>query len=190
MMNRVNFPHIITLCLAIMMIGSCSPKASRNLLSVIFDGVPSNGQESPDVADSLRVPSLAVNIPATPGDSLPDSTYYHYPYKENYCASCHDENSNSEMILPEPDLCYSCHEDYSNVYPAVHGPAAGGYCTSCHHPHMSDKPKLLNRKGSSLCLHCHDSKMISENPAHADSGEKNCTICHNPHGGDDRRLIR
>ncbi len=189
-MNRVRISYIISLCLATILIFSCSPKISRNLLSFLFDGVPSAGQDSLILSDAYHDTALAVTLTTTAGDSLRDDIYYHYPYSENYCSSCHDENSKSEMIMPEPALCYTCHEDYSSVFPVVHGPAAGGYCTSCHHPHMSKEAKLLNRKGSTLCLYCHDSKMIAGNPAHDEAGIMNCTVCHNPHGGNDRYLIR
>lgn len=189
-MNRIRISFIISLCLTTILIFSCSPKISRNLLSFLFDGAPSAGQDSLIHSDVFRDTALAVTLTAEACDSLHDDTYYHYPYSENYCSSCHDENSKSEMIMPEPELCYACHEDYSNVYPVVHGPAAGGYCTSCHHPHLSKEAKLLNRKGSALCLYCHESKMIAGNPVHADTGNTNCSECHNPHGGNDRKLIR
>lgn len=189
-MNRIRISYIISLCLATMLIFSCSPKIGRNLLSFLFDGVPPTTQDSLSAAGHLPDLALSVSLPAMPGDSLRDNTCYHYPYKENYCASCHDENSKSEMIMPEPDLCYACHEDYSTVYTVVHGPAAGGYCTSCHHPHMSEEPKLLLRKGTTLCLYCHDSGLIARNPAHDEATIMNCTDCHNPHGGSDRYLIR
>jgi len=188
--NRIRISYIISFCLAAILVISCSPKVSRNLLSFFFDGVPSAGQDSPGVAGVFPDSALSASLPAMPGDSLRDNTFYHYPYKENYCTSCHDENSSSEMIMPEPDLCYACHEDYSTVYPVVHGPAAGGYCTSCHHPHMSEEAKLLLRKGTALCLYCHDSRMIARNPAHDEAAVMNCTDCHNPHGGNDRYLIR
>ena len=189
-MNRVRISYIVSLSLVPLLIFSCSPKISRNLLSFIFDGVPSPVQDSLIHSDRSRDTVLTVNLSAMPGDSILDDSFYHYPYKENYCTSCHDENSKSEMILPEPDLCYSCHEDYSTVYTVVHGPAAGGYCTSCHHPHMSKEAKLLNRKGRPLCLYCHDNKLIARNPAHAETGNTDCTECHNPHGGTDRYMIR
>jgi len=189
-MNRVRISYIFSLCLVTILIFSCSPKISRNLLSLLFDGVPSARQDSLILSDRSLDTALAVNLQAMPGDSIIDGTYYHYPFKENYCTSCHDENSKSEMILPEPDLCYSCHEDFSSVFPVVHGPAAGGYCTSCHHPHMSKEAKLLNRNGRLLCLYCHDNQMIARNPAHAETGNTNCTECHNPHGGNDRYMIR
>jgi len=188
--NRIRISYIISLCLAILLVISCSPKISRNLLGFLFDGVPSARQDSltfpQSSADTVKVVAAA----PTAGDSISDGIFYHYPYSENYCTSCHDENSRSEMIMPEPGLCYTCHEDYSGVYNVVHGPAAGGYCTSCHHPHMSAEPKLLLRKGTALCLYCHDSRMVEKNPAHNEGTVRNCTECHNPHGGNDRYLIR
>ena len=189
-MIRVRISYIISLCLATIFILSCSPKGSRSLISFLFDGVPSAGQDSLILSGASIDTAPAVTLTATTGDSLRNDTYYHYPYSENYCTSCHDENSSSEMIMPEPDLCYTCHEDYNSVYKVVHGPAAGGYCTSCHHPHMSKEAKLLKRKGRTLCLYCHESNMIAKNPAHSDTGNINCTVCHNPHGGNDRNLIR
>lgn len=189
-MKPIIISHIISFCLAALLLHACSPKINRNLLSVFFDGVPAMNSDSVRVTDISPELSSAVNLPAPDSDSLRDGLFYHYPYKENYCNSCHDENSKSEMVMPEPDLCYSCHEDFSSTYNVVHGPAAGGYCTSCHHPHMSDQPKMLKRKGQLLCLYCHDNKMILKNPVHSYIGNSDCTTCHNPHGGNDRSLIR
>jgi predicted CXXCH cytochrome family protein len=163
---------------------------SRSLLAFLFDGVPTDVQDSQPSLETKSDTITGVSVPDAPGDTIRDDTFYHYPYKENYCSSCHDEKSKSEMIMPEPDLCYSCHDDYSSIYNVVHGPAAGGYCTSCHHPHMSADKKLLLRKGNDLCLFCHDSRMVAKNQAHDEAVEMNCTDCHNPHGGNDRNMIR
>ena len=102
---------------------------------------------------------------------------------------CHDENSMSELIMKEPDLCYICHEDFSEIFNSVHGPVSGGYCTSCHDAHMSKEIKLLKRTGQQICLFCHDSGAVFKNEVHEDIDDSECTLCHNPHGGEDRFIL-
>lgn len=171
---------ITALLLLSLLLAACTPKVRLNVLSFLFDGVPD--------------PTLVSEI--TPGDSLLfdnsdslsveftviPSMYYHYPYQEKECMSCHDQNIVGNLIDSEPGLCYACHEDYNYVFESLHGPVDAGYCTACHEPHMSKNKKLLILKGNELCLQCHIS--YEENPSiyHAEIGDENCITCHNPHG--------
>ncbi|MCI0522492.1 MAG: hypothetical protein L0Y37_02455 [Bacteroidales bacterium] len=168
---------------------SCSPKISNNLLTFFFDGVPpadSADAESsvvPDESDFNSEVFRAVPVEVTIGYSA------HYPYSENVCFSCHDEKLKSDLIMPQPDLCYACHSDYSTEYKYIHGPVAGGYCTTCHNPHMSKNKKLLVRTGQPLCLECHEAQAVFENSAHGKIADNECISCHNPHGGDDSFIL-
>ena len=71
----------------------------------------------------------------------------------------------------------------------MHGPAAGGYCTECHNPHMSKSKKLLIRNGQDLCLECHAPKSDLSAESHKDIEDSECILCHNPHGGKDRKIL-
>jgi predicted CXXCH cytochrome family protein len=168
---------------------SCSPKVHKNFLTFFFDGVPvrdsikteSSRIESEDKSksDVFRPVPIEVNSSYT----------VHYPYKEKECYSCHDENSKSELLMSQPGLCYSCHENFVDKFKYVHGPVAGGYCTSCHNPHMSKIKKLLLRSGQDLCLNCHLPESVLKNDTHKDIADSECTVCHNPHGGEDRYIL-
>jgi predicted CXXCH cytochrome family protein len=165
---------------------SCS---SKGLLTFFFDGVP--------VHDTLKTSSSkGKGIDESNSDvfrpiplEINNAYNVHYPYKEKECYSCHDEKSKSELIMPQPGLCYTCHDDFTKKYKSVHGPVAGGYCTSCHNPHMSKEKSLLMRSGQQICLNCHESKSVLKNDAHKDISDSECTLCHNPHGGETRFLL-
>jgi predicted CXXCH cytochrome family protein len=165
---------------------SCS---SKGLLTFFFDGVP--------VHDTLKTASSkGKGIDENSSDvfrpiplEINNAYNVHYPYKEKECYSCHDEKSKSDLIMSQPGLCYTCHDDFTKKYKSVHGPVAGGYCTSCHNPHMSKEKSLLMRSGQQICLNCHESKSVLKNDAHKDISDSECTLCHNPHGGETRFLL-
>jgi predicted CXXCH cytochrome family protein len=188
-MGKRNHIKLGLIVIFLSVIVSCSPRLSKSVLTFFFDGVPvsdtlvlsdSINNEIDDLStEEFRVSPFAVNV----------EMIVHYPYMEKECLSCHDEDSKSEIVMKQPDLCYMCHDDYSNIYSTVHGPVSGGYCTSCHNPHMSKEKKLLIRTGQQMCLYCHDSKDVFKNEIHEDIADTECTLCHNPHGGDDRFLL-
>ena len=168
---------------------SCSSTRGKRVLSIFFDGVPLNDTSliagrNPSSLDSINTEVFR------PTEIVSNAGFVvHYPYQEKECNSCHDEKSKSELILPQPDLCYTCHEDYSGKYKKVHGPVASGYCTNCHNAHMSKEKSLLIRTGQQLCLFCHDSGPLLESDTHKDISETECTLCHNPHGGEDQYIL-
>jgi predicted CXXCH cytochrome family protein len=181
--------RIIIFLLFVTILGSCSPKFSKNVLTFFFDGVPARDTIKTVTESNSKVDTLnpAVFRTETIVEN-PDHTI-HYPYKEKECNSCHDENSKSELIMPQPELCYTCHDDFSKVYKRVHGPVSAGYCTSCHNAHMSKEKKLLIRSGQQICYYCHESKAVLRNEAHKDIADSECTMCHNPHGGEVRFML-
>ena len=169
--------------------GSCSPRIKHNVLTFFFDGVAAR--------DTIKTDSAIKNINDTnvkeiisPVAVIENADFtLHYPYKEKEGYSCHDENSKSELILPQPDLCYTCHDDFANKFKYVHGPVSAGYCTQCHNAHMSKEKKLLIRAGQQLCLYCHESGSVFKSDTHKDIADSDCTLCHNPHGGEDRFIL-
>jgi predicted CXXCH cytochrome family protein len=171
------------------LLASCSLRKSTRVLSFFFDGVPVYDSSKVAVKDRIVNDTLAQDV-FRPEPIVSYSGFnVHYPYKEKECFRCHDEKSKSELIFPQPDLCYSCHEDFRQKYKKVHGPAASGYCTICHNPHMSKEQNLLIRSGQQICLFCHDSAQVMKSETHKDIADTECTLCHNPHGGDDRFIL-
>jgi len=177
------------LFLALMLTSQCSPNASKSLLNFFFDGVP-----EPDTASGMVVLTSVESDSIVQAGNEDASTLtkasVHYPYQERECAACHDEQSLGSMLEPQPGLCYLCHEDFAGTYAYLHGPVAGGYCTSCHDPHSSENEKLLKIVGDDLCFHCHEKKSVGRNEIHQDLDGMLCTDCHNPHGGEDKYIFQ
>jgi predicted CXXCH cytochrome family protein len=172
----------LLLLLLVFLIG-CSPK----VVSFFFDGVPSADTLQVASRDSLNADSTGVTIIAA--QTSRPKLLPHPPYELKKCSICHNISS-GKLSQPEPGLCYLCHDDYSLNYRFVHGPAAAGYCTNCHHPHAAENSKLLRRTGQQLCLQCHEAKDIFNKPTHSAIGDAACTDCHNPHGGNDKNMLR
>ena len=167
----------------------CSPEFHYKVLSFFFDGVPDPNKTEITVTNDSLIQIDSTRIKEISGRVLKPQFIIHPPYREKECAGCHDQNSMGKLLLPQPGLCYQCHEDFNETYSLLHGPVAGGYCTSCHSPHMAKLEKLLLRSGQQLCLHCHNSARIFKNEIHEDIEDTNCTECHNPHGGEDRYIL-
>ncbi len=165
---------------------ACSPKSRVEVLSFFFDGVP---REASGTAESA-----ADSTAGTP--ALPDSLlslapaappyYYHKPYLEKRCTSCHDSTSVGDLLRPEPDLCYTCHEDFRPKFKALHGPVDAGYCIVCHQPHMSKNPGLLSAGKNEHCFPCHITYEVRQPEDHVEIGDKLCVKCHDPHGIKDK----
>ncbi len=179
----------ILIFLFILVVVSCSPRLNRNFLAFFFDGVPVNDSiKSKNLEDNSNEEISDKDIFRAVPVELGKEYTIHYPYREKECSSCHDENSKIDLIMDQPDLCYICHEDYSQKYNYVHGPVAGGYCTTCHNPHYSKGKSLLIMEGQQLCLFCHVSKTVLSNEVHNDIADTECILCHNPHGGEDNTI--
>jgi predicted CXXCH cytochrome family protein len=183
-----HFLKIVPAALLAVMV-SCSPKLSNGVLTFFFDGVPARDSTKSASSQVKIIDENSSDVFRPLPVEVSKEYFVHYPYKEKECFSCHDEKSKSELILSQPDLCYSCHEDFSKKYKYVHGPAAGGYCTSCHNPHMSKEKFLLIRTGQQICLNCHEVKSVLKSDAHKDIADTECTLCHNPHGGENRFIL-
>jgi predicted CXXCH cytochrome family protein len=183
--RRPDIATTLTIFLLLFLIG-CSPKVA----SIFFDGVPQK-QDSLQIAvadSAARSDTTGVTVIASTGGVQPVSS--HPPYKLKKCTICHTTGTVQKLTQPQPGLCYLCHDDFSLTYKYVHGPAAAGFCTSCHHPHSAPNEKLLIRKGQQLCLFCHDQGEVLKSASHTDIGSTDCTDCHNPHGSDKKNLLK
>jgi predicted CXXCH cytochrome family protein len=180
---------ILIAVLLLTLTASCALRKNTRVLSFFFDGVPV--YDSTKIAENDKHLKDSVTQEVFRAEPIVSFSGFnvHYPYKEKECFSCHDEKSKSELIMPQPALCYTCHEDFAQKYKKVHGPVASGYCTNCHNPHMSKEQKLLVRTGQKICLFCHDSGPLLKTDTHKDIADTECTLCHNPHGGDDRFIL-
>lgn len=114
----------------------------------------------------------------------------HAPYEMGECSLCHqgnDPQNPGPLVAAVNDLCQGCHEmffaelaGFANVHPPVEDS-----CTSCHNPHNSLLPKLLNDGTVALCAHCHED--ITQGALHdpvrhtAVTEGAACLNCHNPH---------
>ncbi len=117
---------------------------------------------------------------------------------EDDCESCHDAGEGDhpgqdgpEFTLADdvPELCYTCHDE-KNTRAVVHDPVAEGDCLSCHSPHGSDEPKLLEEPAGSLCETCHDQNDEAAVSKHGPVSGGECIACHNPHESDLPRLLK
>jgi len=151
------------------------------------------------------------------------------------CDNCHSPHASQEgMLLLKngKDLCLDCHSQTieteertladigTMVKPGnyVHGVIEMDGCGTCHFPHSSDQPFLLNSafpegqyaeatpENFDLCFTCHDAELMqAEVTSYATNfrngeqnlhylhiqGEKgrNCNLCHNVHGSANEHLI-
>lgn len=177
---------LITILIIVSIIIACNPSKLHKTLTFFFDGVPDPNFQT-GIQDTVAIDSVVV-ASTTQEIVLPKLTV-HLPYQEKKCNNCHEKSSMGKLKIQQPDLCYQCHNDYKDEYVKVHGPAAGGYCTTCHNPHQSKEKKLVHHIGQKLCFTCHDSINVKRNRYHLDKEIHDCISCHNPHGGDSRFMV-
>ena len=190
MNQRGRIGHGFLLGVAILLLSQCSPYAGKSMLNFFFDGVPESDTAQAKLADLDEISPDSLGQGGALLALEKPILFVHYPYEERECASCHNEQALGTMVEAQPGLCYTCHEDLSTVYAYLHGPVAGGYCTSCHDPHMSESGKLLRRTGDALCFHCHAQESVEKNEMHQDLEGMFCMDCHNPHGGEDKYIFQ
>jgi DmsE family decaheme c-type cytochrome len=120
------------------------------------------------------------------------------------CTDCHNPHGGmtAESVVArsmrafgsnEPG-CFRCHGDKRGPFVFEHPPMRNDGCTSCHQPHNSVNPRMLNRQQVHLtCLECHSNIVqIRPNPpagaplggvppAFHDTSNprfRQCTVCH------------
>lgn len=177
--------------LAALLLGlGCSEVSTRNVSSLLFDGVP-----APPLPEKYCAPYLASlktqqDTDVKGASSAKPKGSIHPPYEEKKCDNCHDKTKESGLVAPPNELCFICHSDIiKGDY--VHAPAAAGDCLACHLPHDSSSPFLLARENSKLCSRCHQEARLSEG-IHGKFVSLNipCFDCHNPHAGPTRTFFK
>ena len=147
------------------------------------------------------------------------------------CATCHVVHKTGEARQREsdfhltkgvPELCLDCHDAGDVNLAATHQgqPFAKSDCLTCHDPHESRAPKLLQKfahqpfadkscdvchqpardgkviltqaEPKALCVVCHEetAKQIESAAVQHAGALGDCTTCHDPHGGKTPGFVR
>lgn len=108
-------------------------------------------------------------------DKWDKKRFTHEPTDSGRCNKCHNPHSSDQpnhLRMPVWELCTSCHKDkiegghvvktFSKKIHPTHGvkdpsnPGKDLSCISCHNPHVSDSPSLLESASvMGLCMKCH-----------------------------------
>lgn len=123
----------------------------------------------------------------------------HHPVREGglSCVSCHDPHGADQVTrLSKTDTCLTCHANHRGPMVFEHAPVAED-CSTCHVPHGSATPKLLELPQPALCLQCH-SLADNRHGLGAVAGARvsgaalrNCTGCHAAiHGSASDAILR
>ncbi|MBI4357001.1 MAG: DmsE family decaheme c-type cytochrome [Gammaproteobacteria bacterium] len=112
------------------------------------------------------------------------------------CVSCHTIHTENAKVLDkknQAEVCFICHktqkaESYKfSSHPIQEGKVV---CSSCHNPHGSVGPKLLNKATvNETCYTCHAEKrgpFLWEHPP----VREDCLNCHTPHGSIHKPLLK
>lgn len=112
------------------------------------------------------------------------------------CAACHKvhrQHDQSRDPVEQTEVCFACHKSQrADSLKASHHPMTEGKvaCSSCHNPHGSPGPKMLQRNTvNETCFTCHTDKrgpFLWEHPVASD----NCMNCHTPHGSNHPTLLK
>lgn len=114
------------------------------------------------------------------------------------CTDCHavmHNNSERANLKQETVLstCARCHsKQQSQQLRFAHMPLGEQKieCTSCHNPHGSAGPSLLNASSvTETCFSCHAEKRGPFLWQHAPVQE-NCATCHDPHGSSHEKMLK
>jgi len=129
---------------------------------------------------------------------LKEPAYSVHPALSMGCEVCHkavegknhpDQKDSIKLVRDMPGLCYNCHNESKFKGKSIHAPVAGGMCTSCHDPHMSNFKKILKTERPGLCYTCHDESKFKGQDVHAPVVNGMCTSCHNPHASNNSKIL-
>ncbi|MDW7710847.1 MAG: cytochrome c3 family protein [Deferrisomatales bacterium] len=186
-------------------LGCHNPHASAAADSLLTSAVPGLCRECHDTSGRTFA-AMHGNYPVAeagctschnPHGSNRESILYddvHSPVARRMCSQCHPPPESPDALKARRegyDLCRGCHNDMVNVTLGknrVHGPAVSGEgCLSCHRPHASSHPALLDGTTTQVCGKCHaDTQARHERSEtkHEPVQEGNCAACHDPHSSD------
>ena len=102
------------------------------------------------------------------------------------CTDCHDPHgtflaNNLKSTEDQNQICTKCHTDVRGPFTYEHAPVRAEGCVTCHTPHGSQNPRLLNMPSiATLCNQCHSP--LSAGGVHGlDAGSTTvtpCVTCH------------
>ena len=102
------------------------------------------------------------------------------------CSDCHDVHgtflaNNLKSTEDQNQICTKCHTDVRGPFVFEHAPVRAEGCVTCHTPHGSQNPRLLNMPSiATLCNQCHSP--LSAGGVHGlDPGSTTvtpCVTCH------------
>ncbi len=109
------------------------------------------------------------------------------------CIDCHDvkdaalQKAHNNQPFATAD-CISCHNPHQSNAPKLmqsflHPPFADKQCETCHAPASNGKVVLTEKDTKALCVTCHDdkAKLIETAKFPHPGAQGDCTDCHNPH---------
>jgi DmsE family decaheme c-type cytochrome len=98
------------------------------------------------------------------------------------CSDCHDVHgtflaNNLRSTEDQNQVCTKCHTDVRGPFVFEHAPVRAEGCVTCHTPHGSQNPRLLNMPSiATLCNQCHSP--LSAGGVHGlDPGSTTVTPC-------------
>jgi predicted CXXCH cytochrome family protein len=107
------------------------------------------------------------------------------------CSDCHMSLSMNKRRLSFARIdqaCFQCHQYFQGPFPYEHQATIGwstqeGGCLTCHRPHGSNNPRMLNRPyeppNYNLCSQCHTVAKHNYNSRHGDEwAGVPCNDCH------------
>lgn len=184
---------LIGLLFTFLFLCHCSVEKRYNVLSFFFDGipVPSSLQQLDSLKLSMRDNSLFAwdSLGSIRRRKVEAARFFHAPYTEEECLSCHKEQFTSNLIKPVEVLCFDCHEKFKEPHVFVHGPVASGNCVLCHDPHYSPYPMRAPRVGDALCNFCHEEIDTTTVQEHKKIVIDDCIDCHDPHFSEESNFL-
>lgn len=180
--------------LSICVLCSCSPVTTHQVLSTVFDGVPTMPpaeQICTEYAAELIAKERDGKAGKGEGAAAAQKASTHRPYQEKRCDDCHDKTTESGFVVKsKEELCFHCHSDFIKGS-FVHGPVAVGDCLACHDPHTSTLPSLLKVAAANICAVCHrEPRQAASLHDTTVSHNMVCVNCHSPHYGNVRFFLK
>ena len=188
------FLRYSAVALLVCLLCGCNPVTRHEVLSTIFDGVPSlppPEEFCQDYANQAVARLRAEMEGKGKASETAAQGSAHKPYVEKHCDRCHDKTSDSGFVSKtKNELCFVCHTGFlKGAY--VHGPAAVGECLACHDPHSSTNRSLLKVSEADICATCHrEARQAASLHRQVVTRGMICINCHDPHSGNVRFFLK